>query len=346
MITIRGVVLPGLSIVDHGGNLSRAQQRFPFAPRPWLDLSTGINACPYPAAPVSSDSLLRLPEEADLLALAASAARAYGAKSASQVVCAPGTQILLPIVAGNAPPGRAAVLSPTYAEHCRAAALCGHVVTEVTALEDVAGYDIVTVVNPNNPDGRVTPRATLLEVAQALRSRNGLLVVDEAFMDVGPQAEQLDGDVEGSNIVVLRSFGKFFGLAGIRLGFAVCGTAIAASIRGRLGPWAVSGPALSIGRAALDDAAWQERMRANLNVRAARLDSVLAASGFLAAGGTCLYRYVRHPAARRAVEALGRRGVLVRSFDFEPDALRFGVPSDDGDFERLATALAEWRAES
>ena len=335
---------PRSEIRDHGGSLGRAEARFPHAPRPWLDLSTGINARSYPLPPIPHNAFERLPEDADLAALAETAARAYGAASGADIACAPGTQILLPLVAGLVPPSHAGILSPTYAEHRRAAALAGHQVDEVSSLDDLCRYDLAVVVNPNNPDGRVHRRADLLTLADHLKSRAGMLIVDEAFMDVGPQDERLDGDVSGSNIVVLRSFGKFFGLAGVRIGFAICDSALAATLRDRLGPWAVSGQALTIGRAALGDLDWQAAKRADLLARAARLDVVLVNAGFTIAGGTSLYRYVRHKAAREAVEALGQNGLLVRSFDFDPTALRFGIPATDADFERLAGALDGWRS--
>src|SRR5690606_7891628 len=149
------------------------------------------------------------------------AASAYGAPSAKNVALAPGTQILLPRVCSLVKPGRAAILGPTYAEHARAAALAGHAVTEVRDFPALVEADLAVVVNPNNPDGRVVSRADLLALAEGLRRRGGLLVVDEAFMDVGPREQSLSADVEAGGIVVLRSFGKFFGLAGVRLGFAV-----------------------------------------------------------------------------------------------------------------------------
>ena len=153
----------------------------------------------------------------------------------------------------------------------------------------------------------------------------------------------LAGHVEGRNIVVLRSFGKFFGLAGLRLGFAVCGEAQAAVLRARLGAWAVSGPAFAIGRAALADFGWQERMRDDLARRARRVDAMLSASGLAPAGGTGLFRYLRHPRAADLEAHLGRCGILVRRFGFDAKALRLGVPGGDDAFDRLAVALHGWK---
>jgi histidinol-phosphate/aromatic aminotransferase/cobyric acid decarboxylase-like protein len=242
---------PDLSAIEHGGDLRAARMLFPGAPEPFIDLSTGINPHPYPIPQLPPDAFTRLPQVDALDALAAAAAEAYGAPSASHVVPAPGAQSLLAHVAALVQPGRAAVLGPTYREHVRAAALAGHRAEEVSDLARVRAASMAVVVNPNNPDGRILTREMLLDCAHSLQGDGGILVVDEAFMEVGPRSESLAGDVRERNIVVLRSFGKFFGLAGIRLGFALAAPQLARQLRDRLGPWAVSGPALTIGAAAL-----------------------------------------------------------------------------------------------
>ncbi len=249
-------------MADHGGSLGRARSLFPHAPEPWVDLSTGINPHSYPLFDLPATALTRLPEPGRANELAAVAAQAYGAPSPRHVALAPGTQILLPRVFSLKKPGRAAILGPTYAEHARAAALAGHSAVEVSEFSALADADLAVVVNPNNPDGRVVSRADLLSLAEMLRRRGGLLVVDEAFMDVGPQAESLCGDVGQGGIVVLRSLGKFFGLAGVRLGFAVASEDVAQRLDAEFGPWSVSGPALEYGIRALGDQAWQTVSRA------------------------------------------------------------------------------------
>src|SRR5215470_2066013 len=207
----------------HGGDLAAARRLFADVPEPFVDLSTGINPHSYPLPHLPADLFARLPDD-DLLAEAsAAAAKAYGAPSSAHVVAAPGTQILLPLVAALVRPGRAAILTPTYSEHARATSFAGHQVTEIadlTAFDTVPEATLVIVTNPNNPDGRLFDKRDLTAVAKRLEERRGLLIVDEAFMDVDPAAS-LAGEVSRSPIVVLRSFGKFFGLAGIRLGFAL-----------------------------------------------------------------------------------------------------------------------------
>jgi cobalamin biosynthetic protein CobC len=330
--------------IQHGGDLGAARLAFPGAPEPFIDLSTGINPYPYPIPQLPAELFTRLPEQAALDRLAAIAAQAYGAPSAAHVVPAPGSQILLPRVAGLVRPGRAAVLGPTYAEHSRAATLAGHQVEEVAGPQGLSHAALAVVVNPNNPDGRSVPREALLSCAQNLEAAGGLLVVDEAFMGVGTPGASLAPDCDRPNIVVLRSFGKFFGLAGLRLGFALASPAVAARLRAELGPWAVAGPALAIGAAALADRPWAEATRLRLAQAARRLDQVLDAAGLEVIGGTSLFRLVRAEVAPALFRHLGRAGILVRCFAGEPAWLRFGLPASEPDWRRLAAALADFRA--
>ncbi|GGA79448.1 threonine-phosphate decarboxylase [Nitratireductor aestuarii] len=320
--------------------MTRARRLFPDVTVPWLDLSTGINPHSYPLPELPATAFSTLPETERLDELRRAAADFYDARSAELVVAAPGTQILLPQVMQLVAPGKAVVLSPTYAEHARTARLAGHCVTEASDFEMLTGADLAVVVNPNNPDGRVAPRPALLALADRLAVKGGLLIVDEAFMEVGPVAESVAGDAGHPGLVVLRSFGKFFGLAGLRLGFALAGREMVRRVSTRLGPWAVSGPALEIGIAALGDRTWQAAMRAQLESETAQLNALLARHGLDAIGGTLLYRFVRAANADEIFDALGRAGILVRNFEVQPDALRFGLPGGEAGFARLDAALA------
>lgn len=326
--------------MDHGGSLERARALFPHAPEPFVDLSTGINPHSYPFFALPATALSRLPEPARARELGEVAAQAYGAPAAAHVVAAPGTQILLPLVASLAKPGRARVLSPTYAEHAQAARVAGHEVEQVENFEALAQAELAVVVNPNNPDGRVVSREKLLGLAARLHAKGGLLVVDEAFMDVGPGVESLAGDVGQGGMAVLRSFGKFFGLAGVRLGFALADEATARRLDARLGPWAVSGPALEYGIRALADTRWQQQMRERLAKEAARLDALLARHGAPVCGGTSLFRYLEFPGAAGLFSALGEQGILLRHFVGRPHALRAGLPGTEEEWRRLEAALA------
>jgi cobalamin biosynthesis protein CobC len=329
--------------IRHGGDLVAARRLFAGAPEPFIDLSTGINPKPYPLPRFSAESFARLPGAAAVGSLAAAAAKAYGAPSAAHVVPAPGSQILLPLVAGLTMPGRAAIVAPTYGELGRAAALAGHSVSEVGEIAALGGAVLVIVANPNNPDGRLVARDALIDLAGNLRARGGLLVVDEAFMDVGPPGASVAADVSCGNIVVLRSFGKFFGLAGIRLGFALAAPDMAARLSARLGPWPVSGPALAVGAKALADRAWIEKTKIRLAKAARRLDAILTGAGLDIVGGTTLFRLARTSSANKLFDHLGRAGILVRRFPDHKTSLRFGLPATEQDWRRVQMAMAAFR---
>ncbi len=325
----------------HGGDLDAARNLFPGAPEPFLDLSTGINPHPYPIPPLAPEIFSRLPAPADLRRLTERAAAAYDAPSAACVVVAPGSQVLVTLAARLLLPGRAVILGPTYAEHARAAAAAEHEATTVGALEPLGDADLAIAVNPNNPDGRILSRDELLAIAERQRSHDGLLIVDEAFMDAGPRGESLSAQVEAANVVVLRSFGKFFGLAGLRLSFALASPPLAAQLAAALGPWPVSGEALAIGTTALSDQPWIDATRLSLAAAAARLDA-------LAWRGRPRNRRRRVPVPlgpqRQAAELfdrLGRAGILVRRFPERPDLLRFGLPGAEQEWQRLEAALQD-----
>jgi len=324
--------------IQHGGNLSRARALFGQAPEPWVDLSTGISPHSYPHSPLPGNVFARLPEVASAEKLKALAAGAYGAPSTAHVAAGPGTQILLPMVADLVVgKGRAAVLSPTYAEHARAARLAGFEVLETADLNRLAEADLAVIVNPNNPTGRIVGRDELLALAAIMRGKGGLLVVDEAFMDVSEASSVADA-VDAGGLAVLRSFGKFYGMAGLRLGFVISHPETVARIESRLGPWAVSGPALHVANEALGDSQWQQAMRMRLKEDATRLDALLAAAGISVMGGTSLFRFIRDPRAQAIFRHLGEHGILVRRFEERPDDLRIGLPGES-DWPRLEEAL-------
>ncbi|PWC31456.1 L-threonine-O-3-phosphate decarboxylase [Azospirillum sp. TSO35-2] len=323
----------------HGGDLDGARAAFPGAPQPWVDLSTGINPWPYPLPPVAAEAWTRLPGRGAEAALRQAAADGYGARSAELVAAASGSQALIQLLPRLRPPGRVAVCGPTYAEHARCWALAGHTVIDAKGPEAADGVDVLVVVNPNNPDGRRVAPERLLDLADRQAARGGWLVVDEAFADTRP-----DGSVAPfvgrPGLVVLRSFGKFFGLAGLRLGIALAAADVAAALRAAIGPWAVSGPGLSIATAALGDHGWIAATRARLAREAAELDRTLDAAGLRVVGGTELFRLVEDARAPALYRTLGAAGILVRRFDHRPDWLRFGLPGTPAEKERLRGALS------
>lgn len=324
----------------HGGNLSAARRFFPDAPEPWLDLSTGINSVSYPINAIDAATWRRLPEADDIRGLESIAAAAYGAADAASVVAAPGTQALIQGLPNLIPARKVGILGFTYAEHARAWSRAGAEVSQLADLVTADRFDVVVVVNPNNPDGCLIPMSELHALAGRLAAHGGTLIVDEAFMDVLPPSMSLVPALPAEGAVVLRSFGKTYGLAGLRLGFAVADNRLASRIRDALGPWAVSGPSIAIGRQALSDHTWLLETTGRLERDAARLDALLRSAGLDPIGGTPLFRLVHHIEARAWFVRLGRRGILVRAFTEKPIWLRFGLPGT-----KEAWALLEARLE-
>lgn len=343
----------GAAAVLHGGDLDGARLAFPHAPAPWVDLSTGINPWPYPVPPIPADAWNRLPARGAEEGLRDAAAACYGAPSAANVAAASGSQALIQLLPRLRAPGTVAVLAPTYAEHAVCWAGAGHEVREVTAFEaladgdgaDGAAADVAIVVNPNNPDGRTLSVAALLGLAERQAARGGWLVVDEAFADADPSTS-VSAFADQPGLVVLRSFGKFFGLAGLRLGVALCEPGLAARLRAAVGPWAVSGPGLVAATAALADRAWIDVTRARLATAATALDAGLAAVGLRVIGGTSLFRLVADRRAAALCRGLGEAGILARRFERQADWLRLGLPPDEESGARLHDACVRILADT
>jgi cobalamin biosynthetic protein CobC len=239
------------------------------------------------------------------------------------------------------PAQRVGILGFTYEEHERCWRAGGAEVTKVAALSDLVAFDVGVVVNPNNPDGRTYPPEILAETAVSFARHGGLLIVDEAFMDVLGRRNSLVPGLPEAGALVLRSFGKIYGLAGLRLGFAAASQEAGAMLRRAIGPWAVSGPALEIGQRALMDESWLTKTVVRLCDDADRLDRLLRAAGFDIVGGTPLFRLAQHKDAARWFEQLARAGILTRPFEAKPDWLRFGIPQALADWDRLDAAIRD-----
>jgi cobalamin biosynthetic protein CobC len=329
----------------HGGRLGAARERFPEAPQPWIDLSTGINPRSYPAPRARGLALNRLPDTGELGRLEAVAAEAFGVDDFQRVVATGGTEPALRLLPYVFELERAVVAGPTYGSHADAwtrAGVPSRVLPDSELESSIADRTALIIVNPNNPDGRIVARERLQRLHDLLAARNGVLVVDEAFAEVTPESSVADiaGSTMARRLVVLRSFGKFYGLAGLRLGFIVGAPEFVARVRGVLGDWPVSVDALVAGLAAYPDRNWATRTRARLTRDAGRLDALLVRHGFAVSGGTSLYRLVRVDDAPVRFTRLAAAGILTRPFQHDATLLRFGLPGTPAEWRRLAAALA------
>jgi cobalamin biosynthetic protein CobC len=289
-----------------------------------------------PAIPESAWQ--RLPEVDDGLE---AAARAY--YGAPALLAVAGSQAAIQALPRLRRPGlRVGIVSPAYAEHAAAWRREGHLVQELGegAVErSLERLDVLLVINPNNPSGRLIERERLLEWHARLAGRGGWLLVDEAFVDCTPE-HSLAADSQKPGLIVLRSFGKFFGLAGMRLGFVLAEAELLERLGELLGPWAVSGPTRAVAGALLGDAQGQQRQRQRLCADGLRLAVLLSDHGLAPAGGCALFQLVGHPQAVGLHGYFARRGILLRLFA-ETHCLRFGLPGDETGWQRLQQALQE-----
>ncbi|MES2538492.1 MAG: threonine-phosphate decarboxylase CobD [Pseudomonadota bacterium] len=322
-------------MLEHGGNLRDAVIRFGRLREDWLDLSTGINPQPYPVPALRADAWHRLPETDPALALAA-----QDYYRAPHMLPVAGTQAAIQMLPRLRARSRVVVAAPAYAEHAFHWAQAGHAMCEVPYEEleaAVDGCDVMVICNPNNPTGATVAPALLLAWAEQLAARGGWLVVDEAFADTTPQTS-ITSWSDRPGLIVLRSVGKFFGLAGLRLGFVAAHRDLLVKLTDALGPWTVSGPAQEIGTAALNDCAWQDAMRAQLLQGGARLHALLATHG-IAASGSALYQWWPEPRAEKFWEHMAERGIWVRLFTHGARGIRLGLPPDEDGWQRLTQGL-------
>ena len=324
--------------MQHGGDISDAARQFGRGEDDWLDLSTGIAPESYPLPAIAAAAWQQLPQAGQYDALIEAARAAYGAPADAAVVAAPGTQMLIQLLPLHKPGATVRILGPTYSEHARCWQRTARTVETTTKREDLSDCDVAVITNPNNPNGRLLSPDSVLELATSRAWPDRLTVIDEAFVDLLPQAS-LAPFTGTRGLLVLRSFGKFYGLAGARLGFAIGHRDDIAALATWLGPWAVPGPAAAVAIAALRDTAWADAARSRYREQAAALDQVLERHGLKVIGGTHLFRLTQHDRAGDIHRRLAEHGILTRVFDDHPQWLRFGLPHPTA-IARLNDALA------
>lgn len=315
-------------MLEHGGRLRAAVRQWGIPLDAWLDLSTGIAPWPWPVPPLPAEAWQRLPEADDGLE---DAARAYF--GAQHLLPLAGSQAAIQALPRLFAPGRVAMPRPLYSEHAAAWRAAGH-----TLVDWQAEADYAVLCNPNNPDGQAFSADCLRARLADLR----LMLVDEAFIDAAPgdSLAACAGGAGHENLIVLRSLGKFFGLAGARVGFALGAPVLLDRLAQALGPWAIAHPSRRVAQCALADTSWQAQQRARLAAASMRLAALLREAGLNDPRGTALFQYLETPRAASWHEALARRGILVRHYE-APAALRFGLPGDEAQWGRLTVALAQ-----
>ena len=322
--------------LPHGGRLREAARRYGIPLDAWLDLSTGINPHAYPVPAIPLRAWARLPEDDDGLI---DAARAY--YEAPHVLPVAGSQAAIQALPPLRRPCRVGIITPGYAEHARAWRRAGHEVATVP----VAGFskaarqvDVLIVVHPNNPTGDRFPPETLLRWRDGLAGR-GLASGGRSVYGPHPCRKPGSLQCQPGPHLVLRSLGKFFGLAGARVGFVLAGSALLTRLAEALGPWPLAGPSRAVALEALADTVWQGAMRRELPEASTRLAQLLTAHGLVPTGGCGLFQWVVTREANALHESLARKGILTRLFH-DPPSLRFGLPGTEQGWMRLEGALA------
>lgn len=332
-------------MLEHGGKLIEASHKYGIPLEQWLDLSTGINPLPYPIQLIPPANWHRLPEEEDGLQKAAELY--YGTEFFIPVA---GSQTAIKLIPKLRAKSIIGILSPSYTEHAQAWSEAGHEIVFITApqqektAETITKYinelDVLIVCNPNNPTGQEFSRSQLLEWRQILAAKGGWLIVDEAFMDANPENSLID--LSGTpGLLILRSLGKFFGLAGARVGFFFAADELLKSMRLQMGPWAIAGPSRFIATQALSDHQWQQKARLELNTSTKRLATLLAAYKIQGAGSTAYFQWIQHPECANLHQFFAKKGILTRLFQ-EPESLRIGLPGKNEEWRRLEESLVQW----
>ncbi|AVO60536.1 threonine-phosphate decarboxylase CobD [Pseudomonas chlororaphis] len=328
-------------MLEHGGRLRKAADQYGIAEADWLDLSSGLAPWPWPIPEIGIRAWARLPETDDGLE---QAARDY--YGAAHVLPVPGSQAAIQLLPRLRRAGKVGVLSPCYAEHAEAWRRSGYIVREVLEQEVdffLDSLDVLVVVNPNNPTGLSLTPERLLDWHARLAQRGGWLVVDEAFMDNTPQLS-LAAQADQVGLIVLRSFGKFFGLAGVRLGFVLAERKLLKLLAEQVGPWAVSGPTRVLGQVCLRDSEGHGRQRLRSEAASLRLAQLLERHDLKPQGGCALFQWLITDRAELLHEFMARRGILLRLFTHN-SSLRFGLPADEADWSRLEQAFVAYAKE-
>jgi len=325
--------------IVHGGGITQAAAQFGGRPEDWLDLSTGINPCPLPLPDMPASVWNRLPDR-HLVDAATQAAARYYDTGRNLPLPVPGTQSVIQLLPRLAiPERRVAIFGPTYGEYASTLTTAGFEIDMITSKHGVSrDHGLVVLVNPNNPTGRAFSVSEVEDIRRTVVGHGGMLLVDEAFGDQQPELSMARHRPDMTGLIVFRSFGKFFGLAGLRLGFVIAADPVTDRFRDWLGPWAVSGPALFLAAALMKDDV-SAAISASILKRKAALDLILQGAGVRVSGGTALFSLVEHDKAFDLHAHLCRAHILTRRFDYQPRWLRIGLAPDRAGDTRLADAL-------
>jgi cobalamin biosynthetic protein CobC len=325
-----------MAMIEHGGNLAKAIEIFGGHPSEWMDISTGISPFSAPLPQFDLDVWRRLPESRSVVELEALVQDFYGASLSCRAVA--GSQFVINLLP-KILTGKVGIVEPCYGEYANAFAKDGLEYVSLKTIEDCAGVTSVILANPNNPDGCICSSEALLQLAKVLGERGGYLVVDEAFADAEPNVSLL-GQLETiDNIIVLRSFGKFFGLAGLRLGFVFASEKVLAKLDVYRGPWSVTGPAIAVAQSVLKTPNISQVLTKRIHHRCREMEQAFVEAKADIIGGTSLFFLIQHKDADSLHHHLQTKHILSRKFDYNTTWLRLGLTQNSDEDKRLSEAL-------
>ena len=318
-------------MIEHGGNLDKAISFYGGKESEWIDLSTGINPNSYPIPKLSISDWRSLPTKTEIKDLESIIKSKQ--KISSEIIMVPGAQMainFLPfLLKGEGTEVR--ILTPTYNEYNYCFTNTGFKVNSCQKFNQLFNSDIAIIVNPNNPDGKIYEINELFELSKSVK----ILIVDESFIDsveCDSIVNQLNEDV--SNIIVIRSFGKFFGLAGLRLGYVFSGKEIIRKFKRFFGPWQISKMSVKIATIAFSDDVWIKKTKNNLNEKANAIDNLMKKINWKITGGTNLFRLYSTSNSDLAQKLLAEKFIWSRKFSYSKKWIRLGIPNER-DFKKL-----------
>lgn len=332
---------------DHGGDLSSVKEKYSDARYPWIDLSTGINPRAYPWEKKIDLTALagyaaKLPQSSDVKKCTSIWLKYLNVKDRNNWLLTAGSQAIINILPSIFPDHKGIILKPNYNEYERT--WCRHLREYTTITRDkfdvnlLANNSVVMITNPNNPDAHLWQLEQIIHIANELAEKNGFLVLDEAYTDLCTDISLTTCSIP-DNVLLLRSLGKFFGLAGLRIGLTKLPSKLYAKTADDMGPWTVSSISMAIAQMALSDTEWISNTLKSLKLNMEKLESILLEHDFKIIGNTDLYCLVQHEQSSMVVDKLNRSGIYVRTFSDNPSLIRFGLPKNDIEYKRLQEAL-------
>lgn len=332
--------------MKHGGNKNEAARAYGIEPAEMIDLSTGISPNPYPLSLSQLDlsDLIELPQEDKAASLKNIMRKAWSVPDSAEIALASGSGALISLIPHIHKGDMRQVYcpEPAYSEHPMAWQRAGFrmIPYEAGTIPEIYLNKTAAIiaVQPGNPMGHCASPDAWLELMEKAAAHKVMIIMDEAFIDLMPE-QSLVPYLGRKGLIVIRSFGKFYGLAGVRLGAAIGHPDDITALEDLLGPWPVSAMAVQFAAEAMSDHGWADDQRDWCATQMASLKKELMARGITIIGGTDLYVLIEIEDAKTLQDKLARAGFWTRIFEHYPNWMRLGLARDDAATTRFLKAL-------